>query len=112
MCYAVEGVLSKDVESGIYNMGDDEPISTNDLIDEICKSLGKRTRIWKVPKGVMGFVAQIGDVLHLPLDTERLRKLTENYISSNDKIKKALGIARMPVEARDGLRMTLDSFRQ
>ena len=36
--------------------------------------------------------AKIGGVLHLPLNPERLQKLTENYVSSNAKIKKALGV--------------------
>ena len=48
--------------------------------------------------------------MHLPLNPERLRKLTENYISSNAKIKEALGIEKMPVDARTGLRKTLASF--
>lgn len=110
ICFAVNGVLTKDVESGIYNMGDDEALSTNELIEEICKSLGKKAHIWKLPKGLMNGVAKIGGILHLPLNQERLRKLTENYVSSNAKIKKALGIEKMPVDAREGLRVTLESF--
>ena len=110
ICFAVNGVLTKDVPSGIYNMGDDEALSTNELIEEICKSLGKKARIWKLPKGLMNGMAKVGDVLHLPLNSERLRKLTENYISSNEKIKNALGIEKMPVNARDGLKVTLKSF--
>jgi nucleoside-diphosphate-sugar epimerase len=111
ICFAVNGVITKDVPSGIYNMGDDEALSTNELIEEICKSLGKKAHIWKLPKGLMNGVAKIGGWLHLPLDSERLRKLTENYISSNEKIKKALGIERMPVDAREGLKVTLESFK-
>lgn len=111
VCFAVNGVLTKDVPSGIYNMGDDEALSTNELIDEICKSLGTKAHIWKLPKGLMNGVAKIGGVLHLPLNPERLRKLTENYISSNEKIKKALEIEKMPVDARTGLQQTLKSFR-
>lgn len=111
ICFAVNGVLTKDVPSGIYNMGDDEALSTNELIEEICKSLGKKAHIWKLPKGLMYGVAKIGGALHLPLDSERLRKLTENYISSNAKIKKALGVKKMPVDAREGLKVTLESFR-
>jgi len=111
ICFAVSGVLTKDVESGIYNMGDDEALSTNELIEEICKSLGKKAHIWKMPKGLMNGVAKIGGTLHLPLDSERLRKLTENYISSNAKIKKALGVEKMPVDAREGLKVTLESFK-
>ena len=111
ICFAVNGVLTKDVPSGIYNMGDDEALSTNELIEEICKSLGKKAHIWHLPKGLMNGVAKVGGWLHLPLDPERLRKLTENYISSNAKIKKALGVERMPVDAREGLKFTLKSFK-
>lgn len=110
ICFAVNGVITKDVPSGIYNMGDDEALSTNELIEEICKSLGKKPHIWKLPKGMMTGIAKVGDVLHLPLNSERLRKLTENYISSNEKIKNALDIKQMPVDARDGLKVTLKSF--
>lgn len=111
ICFAVNGVLTKDVPSGIYNMGDDEALSTNELIEEICKSLGKKAHIWKLPKGFMNGVAKVGGWLHLPLNPERLRKLTENYVSSNAKIKKALGVEKMPVDAREGLKVTLESFR-
>lgn len=111
ICFAVNGVLTKNVQSGIYNMGDDEALSTNDLIEEICKSLGRKVRIWKLPKGLMRSLAKVGGWIHLPLNSERLRKLTENYISSNEKIKSALGVEKMPIDARDGLRETLESFR-
>lgn len=111
ICFAVNGVLTKDVESGIYNMGDDEALSTNELIEEICKSLGKTARIWKLPKGLMNGIAKMGGALHLPLNPDRLQKLTENYVSSNAKIKKALGVEKMPVDAREGLKVTLESFK-
>lgn len=112
ICFAVNGVLTKDVPSGIYNMGDDEALSTNELIEEICKSLGRKAHIWNLPKGLMTGMAKVGGWLHLPLNPERLRKLTENYISSNEKIKKALGVDRMPVDAREGLKTTLESFAE
>lgn len=111
ICFAVNSIITMDVESGIYNMGDDEALSTNELIEEICKSLGKKAHIWKLPKGIMNGFAKIGGWLHLPLNPERLQKLTENYVSSNVKIKTALGIERMPVSAREGLKLTLQSFR-
>ncbi len=112
LSFVISGLLTKDVSSGIYNMGDDEALSTNELIEVICESLGKKAHIWKLPKDLMNGVAKVGGWLHLPLNPERLRKLTENYISSNAKIKAALGIERMPVEARDGLMKTLDAFKE
>ena len=111
LCFVINGLLTKDVPTGIYNMGDDEALSTNELIEEICKSLGKKAHIWKLPKGFMNGVAKAGGLLHLPLNPERLQKLTENYMSSNEKIKKALGVEKMPVDARTGLKVTLESFK-
>ena len=110
LCFIIKGLLTENVESGIYNINDDEALSTNDLIEEICKSLGKKPRIWKLPKGLMNGLAKIGGLLHLPLNPERLQKLTENYVSSNAKIKKALGVDKLPVDAREGLKVTLKSF--
>ena len=112
LCYIIEGLLTKNVESGIYNINDDEAVSTNELIDIICSAMGKKAHIWRIPRGLMEGVAKIGGALHLPLNAERLQKLTENYVSSNAKIKKALGVEQLPVRAKDGLMMTIKSFEK
>ncbi len=101
LCYVVEGLLTKDVASGIYHMGDDEALSTNELIALMCEAMGKEPHIWKMNRKMMEGCASLGTLLHLPLNTERLRKLTENYVISNEKIKSALGIDRMPVRAAE-----------
>ena len=106
----IKGLLTKDVTSGIYHMGDDEALSTNELIEVICSALGKKAHIWNIPCGLTNGVAKIGDVLHLPLNSLRMQKLTENYVVSNAKIKAALGMKEMPVRAKDGLRETIRSF--
>ena len=106
----IKGLLTKDVPSGIYHMGDDEALSTNELIEVICSALGKKAHIWRIPRGLMNAAAKIGDVLHLPLNSLRMQKLTENYVVSNAKIKAALGMKEMPVRAKDGLKETIKSF--
>lgn len=110
LCYIIEGLLNKDVESGIYNINDDEAVSTNELIEIICEAMGKKAHIWRIPCCFMEAFAKLGGLLHLPLNPERLQKLTENYVSSNAKIKKALGIEKLPVRAKDGLYKTIKSF--
>ena len=110
LCFIIRGLLEKDIESGIYNINDDEAVSTNELIEIICGVMGKKARIWRIPRGLMEGVAKMGGALHLPLNPERLQKLTENYISSNAKIKKALGIEKLPVRAKEGLKKTIQSF--
>lgn len=111
LSFIIEGLLTKDVESGIYHVNDDESVSTNELIEIICQTLGKKSHIWHLNKRMMEGCARIGDFLHLPLNSERLRKLTENYISDNSKIKHALGISQMPIRAQEGLRRTIESFK-
>lgn len=111
LCFIIKGVLDQNVESGVYNINDDEAVSTNELIEIICESLGKKAHIWRIPRRLMEGVAILGGALHLPLNPERLQKLTENYVSSNAKIKKALGVDKLPVNARKGLLTTLQSFR-
>ena len=112
LCYVVEGLLTKDIASGIYHMGDDEALSTNELIAIMCEVMGKQPHIWKMNKRFMEGCAGLGTLLHLPLNTERLRKLTENYVVSNTKIKVALGIDKMPVTAKEGLIKTIRSFEE
>ena len=110
LCYVVEGLLTRDIASGIYHMGDDEALSTNELIALMCEAMGKEPHIWKMNRKMMEGCAGLGTLLHLALNTERLRKLTENYVVSNEKIKSALGIEKMPVRAAEGIMETIRSF--
>jgi len=110
VCFVVEKLLASTVESGIYHMADDEALSTNELINVMCETLGKKAWIWYIPKKVMVAAAKMGGLLHLPLNPERLQKLTENYVVSNKKLKNALGIEKMPMTAREGIKKTIQSF--
>ena len=112
LCYVVKGLLEKTPTSGVYNVADDEIVSIIELVKIICEAVGKKPRIWHFSKGTMDFLAKLGDFLHLPLNTRRLLKLTQNYVTSNAKIKAALGIEQMPVRAKDGLERTIRSFRE
>jgi nucleoside-diphosphate-sugar epimerase len=105
-----ELIEREDIPSGIYNLADDEPLSTNKLITLIAESQNKKPNVWKIPKGFIEGLAKLGDVLHLPLNTERLQKLTDSYIVSNQKIKDAIGKS-LPVSSRDGLLKTFKSFK-
>ena len=100
-----------DIKSGIYNVCDDETLSTNDIIRLIAKSKNINARIWKLPKALIKTAAYIGDILRLPLNTERLKKLTENYQVSNTKIKQTIG-KEFPITASEGLIKTLKSFNK
>lgn len=111
VCYVVNLILEReDIPSGVYNLADDEALSTNELIELIATTTNRKVRILNIPKKLIYTIAKIGDVLHLPLNTERLDKLTENFVVSNAKIKTALGIEKLPVSAKEGLVKTIKSF--
>ena len=94
-----------------YNFADDEVLSTNELVKLIANTSGKKEKLWKISSKLISATAKIGDVMKLPLNSERLKKLTENYWVSNQKIKNALGIAKLPVSASEGLEKTIKSFK-
>src|SRR5690554_3670079 len=103
-------LLNKEVPSGIYHFADDETISTNQLIEIISTTLGKKPKLWNINANFIKSAVKIGDVLPLPLNSERLKKLTESYVVSNEKIKTALGINKLPLSAEEGLVKTVKSF--
>ena len=104
-----ELIEREDIPSGIYNISDDEALSTNELIELIAQSQNRKPKIWNISKGLIESVAAIGDKLHLPLNIERLQKLTSSYEVSNGKIKAAIG-KPWPVSSREGLLKTFSSF--
>ena len=107
----LEMLSNKNVDSGIYNFADDEVLSTNELVKLIANTSGKKEKLWKISSKLISATAKMGDVIKLPLNSERLKKLTENYWVSNQKIKNALGIAKLPVSASEGLEKTIKSFK-
>lgn len=109
--FLIERIISdQNMASGIYNFSDDKALSTNDLVKIIANTSGKTERLLKIPKHLISFVAKTGDYLKLPLNSERLKKLTENYIVSNLKIKTALNIYSLPITAEEGMKKTIESF--
>lgn len=103
-------INASQMSSGIYNVADDEPLSTNQVIKIIATTIGVKAKLWRISPHLIVLLARIGDYLHLPLNSERLRKLTETYIVSNDKIKKALNLEKLPLTSSQGLAVTIKSF--
>lgn len=103
---------SATIQNGIYNFADDEPLSTNELVTLISKVLGKEQKLWKISPKLIRSVVRIGDALPLPLNSERLKKLTESYVVSNQKIISALRIERLPISSKEGLEITIKSFKK
>lgn len=112
LSFIIKKVISLAVPSGVYNIADDDPISTNELIRTMCRVLDKKKRIYKFPKGLIYTTAKFGDFFHLPFNTFRLNKLTENYVVSNEKIKKSIRVKNLPVASIKGIQKTIQSFSE
>ncbi len=109
LCFIIQKLIEKSPLTGIYNIADDDTFSTKGLVKLIGETINKPVRILNIPKGVINVLAFIGTILHLPFNKHRLNKLTENYIVSNAKIKKELGV-KLPVSAKRGFIKTIKSF--
>lgn len=105
-----ELIEREDIPSGVYNVADDMPLSTNELISILGGSQNRKPRIWNISKGLIELGAKIGNVLKLPLNEERLQKLTDSYVVSNKKLISAIG-KPLPVSSREGLLKTFQSFQ-
>lgn len=111
ICFVIKELIErKDISTGTYHIADDDALDTNQVIQLIGESLNQKVYLIPIPKRFITFIARLGDLLHLPLNSERLSKLTENYQVSNQKLKNALG-KELPVQAREGLLATLASFK-
>ena len=111
LCFVInELVENKTIPSGIYQVSDDQPLSTNEVIKLLSKSVGRKIQILNIPSSWIIKIASLGEHLHLPLNSERLQKLTENYVVSNHKIVAAIG-KPLPVSSHQGLLKTFQSFR-
>lgn len=110
--FAIHALLhNSQVASGVYQVADDSAISTNQLITIIAKATHKKPKLVRIPKVMINKLADISDKFNLPLNSERLQKLTESYVVSNAKIKQALNIDSLPVSAEQGLLQTIKSFK-
>ena len=110
LCFVIKNLIEDEkIPSGVYNLADDISLSTKEVISFLGESLGKKTRILNVNSSLVKAVAKLGDYLYLPLNSERLQKLTDNYLVSNKKVIMALGKS-LPVSSKDGLMKTFKSF--
>jgi nucleoside-diphosphate-sugar epimerase len=112
LCFVINELLENTaIPSGVYQISDDVSLSTNELIDILGVSLGKKNKVLNIPSSWIKGLAKLGGHLHLPLNPERLQKLTESYVVSNQKIVTAIDKS-LPIKSREGLLKTFQSFKK
>jgi len=111
LCFIIRELLIQDIPSGIYNAADDKALSTNEVVGILSKAKNRKPRLLFVPFKIVNALAFMGDKLGLPLNSERLKKLTENYVVSNQKIRSVLN-CDLPLSAYEGLLKTALAFNE
>ena len=75
LCFVIQELLNRnDIPSGIYNVADDKPLSTNELIALISKSQNKLPKTLAIPKKLIYLLAKIGDVFTFALKLRTFAK--------------------------------------
>lgn len=110
-CFVIQRIVEGKLNSGVYNLADSQPISTNYLVALIGKSANKKVRIIHFPRKLIFFLAKVGSVIHLPFNTAMLNKLIEDMEVSNKKLLLNLG-EELPVSTEEGLIKTIESFNE
>lgn len=107
LCFVINELLNeRDIKSGIYNVCDDMPISTNELVKIISRSLEKKIVMFSIPKPLIEFLIKFADLINFKINSKSFKKITGNFKVSNKKIKKALKIDSMPIEINNGIYST------
>ena len=110
LCFVINQLIGfNNINSGIYNVTDDDPISTNDLVRLIAKMKNRNIVIIPIPKFLVYYICKFGDIFNLSFNTHRLSKLTENFIVSNKKIKSVIG-SDFHYSSVDNFNKTFNSF--
>jgi len=111
LSFVINSILnSESFKSGIYNVADDGFLSTTEIIATMAEVLEKRRKIWYIPKTMVNLGFGLCKVMRLNTLNSSLKKLTENYRVSNEKIKNELGLTEMPISSISGLKTTFNSF--
>jgi nucleoside-diphosphate-sugar epimerase len=110
LCFIINELIdNSNIESGVYNIADDKSLSTKELVAIIGETINKPSKIVGIPKFIVNLFAKVGDFLPLPINSERVQKLVENYEVSNSKIKNAIK-KDLPLTSKKGIEKTISSF--
>lgn len=110
LCFIINELIERDdIPSGIYNIADSTPISTTEIIHLISSSQNKKIIFLNIPRFLIRIFCKIGDLFNLFFNSEKLEKLTDSYVVSNDKIIDAIK-KDLPVDTLNGLMKTFKNF--
>jgi nucleoside-diphosphate-sugar epimerase len=112
LAFVLKRLLDLDIPAGIYNVVDDDTLTTNETYELFCMALGKKVRKMYWDKWFLHLIAKMGTLFHWKFNEYQYLKLSSNFFVSNEKLKQALGISSMPVSTVDGLLKSVACFKK
>lgn len=103
LAYVVSCAFDGRLPPGTYNVADDEPLSTPEMVRILAHAHGGKANILRLPPGLIQALAKIGDRLPVGIGSDRLSKLTESYVVDTAPLLHVLGVDHLPLAARAGL---------
>ncbi|MEA4839396.1 MAG: NAD-dependent epimerase/dehydratase family protein [Bacteroidales bacterium] len=110
LCFVLKRILEMDIPGGVYNVVDDESLQLVEIYEMMAHALHKKARVYEVSKWIIRSIASVGTRFNFGLDGFQYQKLSTDFEVSNEKLKKALGIKRMPVSVVDGFNRSVINF--
>ena len=60
LCFVIKALIdNENVASGVYEVADEEALSTNELVALAGEAIGKKVAFWKLPKGLVDSIGQV-----------------------------------------------------
>lgn len=109
LCYLIKKLIDLKPDSNTFNIADNKGLSTNTLVELIAAAIEKKVTYIDLPKTLIKVIAKIGNIIPILINDERLEKLTESYLVSNQKILNSLKV-ELPISSKKGIKRTLQSF--
>jgi nucleoside-diphosphate-sugar epimerase len=98
------------ISGRVFNVADDDAVSTPELIQFLAEAAGRKARLWPVPDWSLRLAAKCGDAaggvgLHTGLDSYSLHRLMQSLTVSNQALRNATRW-RPRLTLMEGLRAT------
>ena len=106
-------VLSCQAASETFFISDDVAPSTPRLIEEIGRCLGKKPRLFRVPRATLSLIGAAGDMMNrvtrCPVSSAEIERLTESLVVDATKLIQHMG-ASLPYAWAAGIATTADWY--
>ena len=101
-------LLEQKRPSFTLNISNEDAISTVELIEIIAQKLQKKARTFSIPESIVRLLAKMGDKFSfIPLNSEKLKKLTDSFVVDTGEMNKKLGF-ELPHKTRENISSIVD----